>query len=404
MQSLNEALLNRGRETMASGTLYYPIDLEQRTENDTSANPELNGKGSSPVQETNSSTAVSSPYVHNVQNELNELNRGWAVDTPSTATSPANNIVDNTFNPFVPYRRSNLRHEYIPSTRESNLSFDFNFDPAINFQQSKNTTSPRHYRGALFPEFGLMATAGYGFEESNERTPTQPFFNPTQMHLNYSDPQQSSHNDHEITSTALPSLVESNLDQSHDTHLAQSCATPTMSEAPARKGRTKTITQPSNPKRRFKREVTPVSSPQPARELRRSVRRTVEPSQINHSVPIYGKPDDQYLDELVNAMVDDNDAEDNQGMLSTWSKIRDTKYPKVRAKAEEMLELIKLAQCQPLGDKKAVTQYMNFEHRFQQTVLALRTQKTVCKHLMEAPYSHIVANDPTFAAQVRFIP
>ena len=30
----------------------------------------------------------------------------------------------------------------------------------------------------------------------------------------------------------------------------------------------------------------------------------------------------------------------------------------------------------------------------------IKTQKTICKHLLEEEYSRTVANDPTFAAQV----
>ena len=30
----------------------------------------------------------------------------------------------------------------------------------------------------------------------------------------------------------------------------------------------------------------------------------------------------------------------------------------------------------------------------------IKTQKTICKHLLEEEYSRAVANDPTFAAQV----
>ena len=33
-------------------------------------------------------------------------------------------------------------------------------------------------------------------------------------------------------------------------------------------------------------------------------------------------------------------------------------------------------------------------------LIFIKTQKTICKHLLEEEYSRTVANDPTFAAQV----
>lgn len=116
------------------------------------------------------------------------------------------------------------------------------------------------------------------------------------------------------------------------------------------------------------------------------------------------KNDRQYIEELMDAMTDETIAEDNVGMKNTWSKIREKKADKVRTKCHEMLDLLKRAQHEQLGDKKAVHVYTSFDHRFDEACDALRTQKTVCKHLMEAPYTHTVANDPTYAAQVGPIP
>lgn len=118
----------------------------------------------------------------------------------------------------------------------------------------------------------------------------------------------------------------------------------------------------------------------------------------------YSRSDEEYVEELMDAMTDMSQAEDNVGMLATWSKILVNKADKVRPMCVEMLGLLKRAQHEQLGDKKSANSYPNFEHRFREACDAARTQKTIGKHLMEAPYSWIVANDPTYAASVGHVP
>ena len=343
-------------------------------------------------------------YGHNGSSEHNGLS-AWSgnrqqpadINTLLNPSNPPNNPFQLDSYSSAPRRPSNLRNEYIPNSAAGSGFPTFN--PAMGYQR----TSPRHYQKGGYPT--PMTSVGFQFEESNMRTPTQSsFIHPQQMNLAYPDSQlYSSNHGLALDGMQFPFHPESGPDQTQG-QVTQADTPATMDECSILGSRTKAVDKSSSsrPTRRFKREVTPVSSPHRGRELRGTARRSTAPS---HAVAdkcsfVLTKPDELYVMELMNAMMDDHEAEDNQGMINTWSKIKGTKGTRVKAKAVEMLDLIKLAQSQPLGDKKAVHQYNNFEHRFKQTVIALRTQKTVCKHLMEAPYSHVVANDPTYAAQV----
>ena len=78
--------------------------------------------------------------------------------------------------------------------------------------------------------------------------------------------------------------------------------------------------------------------------------------------------------------------------------------------------LCREAQNGYVSDKKAINHYASFKHRFEELCIAVRvsqafrtygsgadvikTQKTICKHLLEEEYSRTVANDPTYAATV----
>ena len=202
----------------------------------------------------------------------------------------------------------------------------------------------------------------------------------------------------------FPFQPDSVPDQAHG-QIAQADAPATMDECSLLGSRTKPVEQSSSTRstRRSKREVTPVSFPHRGRELRGTARRSTAPSRgvVDRCMVVPTKPDESYVMELMNAMMDDHEAEDNQGMISTWTKIKGPKGTRIKAKAVGMLDFIKIAQSQPLGDKKAVLQGNDFNHPFKQTVIALQTQKTVCKHLMEAPCSHLGPNDPTYAAHIR---
>ncbi len=154
----------------------------------------------------------------------------------------------------------------------------------------------------------------------------------------------------------------------------------------------------------IKEESSSAGSPSiPARRVVRKVRTRKATKSLNvvdvDNVP-YLKSDGEYVEELMDAMTDMSQAEDNFGMMATWSKILVKKADKIRPKCVEMLGLLKRAENEQLGDKTSVNPYPDFEHRFREFCDAARTQKTIGKHLMEAPYSHTVANDPTYAASV----
>lgn len=158
----------------------------------------------------------------------------------------------------------------------------------------------------------------------------------------------------------------------------------------------------------IKHESSSAGSPSiPARRVIRKVRTRVATKSMDvtnvDNVP-YSKSDGEYIEELMDAMTDMSQAEDNVGMKATWSKILVKKANKIRPMCVEMLGLLKRAVNEQLGDKRSANSYPDFEHRFQEFCDAARTQKTIGKHLMEAPYSHTVANDPTYAASVGHVP
>ncbi|KAL6719393.1 hypothetical protein ACLMJK_003632 [Lecanora helva] len=155
-----------------------------------------------------------------------------------------------------------------------------------------------------------------------------------------------------------------------------------------------------------KREETALQSPLFKPQARKTTRRKTV---VSHGVSEddglqLTKSDASYIEGLVAAMTDADEAEDNPGMQSTWRKIRENKAARLRETCEDMFNVLKRAQREQLVDRKAVNVYPSFDYRFEETCSTLRTQKTVCKHLMEAPYSHTVANDPTYAAQVSCLP
>lgn len=145
-----------------------------------------------------------------------------------------------------------------------------------------------------------------------------------------------------------------------------------------------------------KQEHSPEDSPSfPAGRKSRKRRNVAQSALLS-----YSRTDEDYIEELVEAMIDMSQAEDNVGMKTTWTKILQKKQDQLRPVCAEMLDLLKRASREQLGDKKPCNTYTNFAHRFSEFCDAARTQKTIGKHLMESPYAHVVANDPTYAASV----
>ncbi|KAK4692019.1 hypothetical protein P7C71_g5107, partial [Lecanoromycetidae sp. Uapishka_2] len=121
---------------------------------------------------------------------------------------------------------------------------------------------------------------------------------------------------------------------------------------------------------------------------------------VSHSTGGPTTPDEDraHIDTLISAMMDGTEAQDNDGMIKTWNKISQNNEAKLEEKCTQFLILLKEAQQQTIGEKKSFNQYENFQARFEAMCNTLRTQKTVCKHLLEPDYSHTVANDPIYAA------
>lgn len=324
---------------------------------------------------------------------------GNDADAPLPATSintPRNHIYSQHQSYTQP--PSQLRQQIYPELQSGV------FAPTMTGQKTLGT-SPRHYQRSLYTGPTIPQSV-QPFQESNLRTHSHQSFDYSPNHFTYADPQRHLHRNYsnpEIYSSR--STPYTNMG-SRRSQVPSPITTPSTHESHVRNSHAISSADESHSVGGVKRGVTPAASAEPKRQLRKNSRRMANNLRnVNDkSSVVLTKPDQHYLEELVDAMTNGSDAEDNQGMINTWDKIRDSKGDKIREKAGEMFTLLKTAQHTQLVDKKPINQYPNFDHRFKETIVALRTQKTVCKHLMEAPYSHIVANDPTYAAQVGSLP
>lgn len=399
-ESLSNSLLNQGFEGLCT-----PLDTVKWE----SAQSNLDGSGPTELV-----TGPNNQRQHNaVVSALGQHTIFSPIPSNNTAINTTPNNISAQFpRQYLTRQPSLLRNEYLPEFATGTHS-----SIMASHGHPQHFTSPSRY--VLRTPMGQLPPQGLQpFDESHLRTSThhahgyntihQLGYRPTnQMSQNplqsiYPDPQRYAHSPGQ-SSYGIPR-------QHYATGQSQQLATAPPSTPPnliasyerndhsspgisAASGRSISI------KREASISESPVAKPQPRKKTcRKTVKR---PITIDDDGLSFTKSDVEYIEDLLDAMNDATEAEDNPGMQNTWLKIRDSKEAMVREKCVELLDLLKRAQREQLGDKKAVNPYPNFDHRFEETCAALRTQKTVCKHLMEPPYSHTVVNDPTYAAQVR---
>lgn len=111
--------------------------------------------------------------------------------------------------------------------------------------------------------------------------------------------------------------------------------------------------------------------------------------------------DKKYVQFLVNAMMDMKDADDNLSMQDTWKKMSKQKPDRVKQVCAQLLALVDQTTLtnEPLTSKKPMYPYPTMADRLMSLDHMLRTQKTVCKHLLEEPYICQVVDDPTQATK-----
>ena len=394
---LNGSLLNKGVEGGRSsfelvGTGYFQaMDKE--------CDPDC------PVDDP---TKSQDEYQHNTTSvPLGKQLTGFSPTFANSILSPINTNA-HLYRPSVSRPPSQLRNEYNPDAYAFARPLNM---PTQGYPQHM-TSSPSHYISNA--QRGMLGSQGYqSFQETNMRPHTQEprvihqmGYNPSlhashnQSRSVYPDLSPVSHVSHGLSNNEIP---QGGVRYSRRLDIPVPSTPPNTYASHVRNGQHHPSDSGSSPcSVSIKHEVSAAGSPL-VKKVSRKAKRRKGANQIEEPEDeslLYAKSDGQYIEELMEAMTDETAAEDNPGMQATWNKIRDTKLERLQTTCVELLNLIKRAQQEQLGDKKPVHLYPDFDHRFRETCAALRTQKTVCKHLMEAPYSHTVANDPTYAAQV----
>ena len=371
--------------------------------------------GSAPV--TGPLPSVSSTNFHTQHNNNTHSRQEVNLGVPTIVSS---GVVPHHPRPFKFRPSSLLRNEYRPDTPIS--STITTMAGQGNFQYS--TSSPARY--VLRPPGGMTSQNQQPFQQSDIRSSsyqslgyntyhpfgndltnpmTLPQFHPSGFPIQG----QYTHNAFDQTSlgfnTGEISHFQDSLDDQQPQTTAQPSTPPNLIASYLSNDQQTPSTGVSNPvSNRVKREMpasamaSPLVPGVPHMDAlgQSSTRATL----TDEEGPSLTDKDQKRVEKLIEAMNNDDKAEDNPGMRKTWKKIRDTKSGQIREVCVGLLDVIKRAQRQELTDKKPTFTYSSLKDRLNETCRTLRTQKTVCKHLMEAPYSHTVASDPKFASMV----
>ena len=409
---LNNSLLNKGFEAASS-----PFSMAK---SEPSENISANGQDSAIArpQETVSMMNAHNEHQHRALSSSTGMHTGFSHVASSNAivnTNPTS-IATHRSRPSMTRPSSLLRNEYRPETPPIGSSSTM----AGHAHPQAFTSSPSRY--VLRAQPGpLPSQTIQPFQESNMRSSYHqhrtyntihqlgydPNFQVTQSqpHSAYPDPRHYAHNPSSQASYGLLNQQTPQCDGRHAQQLAitHPSTPPNTVASRVRSDQSSTGKSMSSPSSdSIKREQSTSGSPVTKKESRKGARRKPGSQLIstNEGGSSLTEADARYVEDLIHAMTDGTDAEDNPGMQNTWNKIRENKAANVREKCIELLDLLKRAQHEQLVDRKAANPYPDFDHRFEEMCVALKTQKTICKHLLEAPYSHTVANDPTYAAQV----
>ncbi len=405
-ESLNNSLLNKGFDgacTSFDASNITNSAYQQSNNNEQGATTAL-------VPDLNDH------YQHNTVVYPPEQDTAFSPNPPQSThlnTAPAK-IGTQFSQSYTTRRPSLLRNEYYPETI---IGAPASAMASHNHPQYFSSSPSRYVLRA--PQGSLSSQGFEPFQESNMRSSThqargfntihQLGYNPNQQ-MTQQRPQTSYHDSRQYAQH--PSgQTHYGLDTQHglpeSLAIAQPSTPPNMIASYVRRDHDSSSFGAVSPRSvSIKREVSASGSPSVNKEPRKRARRSVV-NQIDLTEAedvTTTRSDAQYVKELMEAMNDLSEAEDNPGMKATWIKLRDTKQGRVRETSVELLDMLKRAQHEQITDRKPVNQYPDFEHRFGEACAALRTQKTVCKHLMEPPYTHVFGNDPTYAAQVSLNP
>ncbi|KAL8732529.1 MAG: hypothetical protein Q9166_002743 [cf. Caloplaca sp. 2 TL-2023] len=119
------------------------------------------------------------------------------------------------------------------------------------------------------------------------------------------------------------------------------------------------------------------------------------------TIPRTDRQKQEFVARMIRCMKTCKRAEDNQGMISQWNKLKQDE-PRVEQAAWRLLDLtLQLHEegIPMLPNKPSCNRYATMRERWDAICQGLQSQKTMCKHLLGAEFTAQLVNDPTTATQ-----
>ena len=418
---LSNSLLNKGLEGV-----FNPHNIKGGETQGLVYAGDQNSPGMKPgamisTTDVSSTTNLHNQYQHNT-NFGNDVDQGASAlvlpVTPNIKTIPSS-IAPHHPRPSIPRSSSLLRNEYLPDTTSSSPTTT---TIAGQIHSQYATSSPSRYAmypsgryaaqslrpfqgsnmSSSYPQFRGYNTAqqlGYGTDHQTASFQSPAYLSPWQYTYNSSN--QISYG---LDVQDVPQL-EARQQSQQEEAAAQPVTPPNMLTSKLHMDQqTPNVGMPTPNSNSIKHEEAALALTSPlSQKVPRKGARRKSSALANQRVEdglILTKTNEAYIEDLVDAMREDNQAEDNEGMKGTWTKMKLNQSERILEKCTDLLPVIKCAQREQSPGKKTSACFANFDKRIKEVCTTLRSQKTVCKHLLEPPYSHTVAGDPVYAAQV----
>ncbi|KAL8861777.1 MAG: hypothetical protein Q9178_001978 [Gyalolechia marmorata] len=103
-----------------------------------------------------------------------------------------------------------------------------------------------------------------------------------------------------------------------------------------------------------------------------------------------------YVSRMVRCMKNCKHAEDNEGMINQWEKLKQDE-PRLEQAAWRLL--VHVDGIPMLPNRPSCNRYASMLERWEAICAGLSSQKTMCKHLLGAEFAAQLVNDPTTATQ-----
>ncbi|KAL8870104.1 MAG: hypothetical protein Q9174_003775 [Haloplaca sp. 1 TL-2023] len=119
------------------------------------------------------------------------------------------------------------------------------------------------------------------------------------------------------------------------------------------------------------------------------------------SIPKNAFEQKKMIDRMLRCMLDVDSAQDNIGMVRQWRKLRqdEARVEQAAWRILDMVLQIHLEGKPMLPNKPSCNRYGSMMERWDAICRGLRTQKTMCKHLLGAEFTAQLVNDPLTATQ-----